>query len=76
MTLTHTNKNPHKKALKAETRAWLESQSQVEIEFYEFCRQRLHKQLQAAMHEAATDVKWPDQIAEDEIVPIDDYILL
>ena len=76
LTLTHTNKNPYKKALKAETRAWLESQFQVEIEFYEFCRQRLHKQLQAAMHEAETDVKWPDQIAEDEIVPIDDYILL
>ena len=80
LTLTHTNKNPYKKALKAETRALLEARFQVEIEFYEFCRQRLHKQLQAAavLHQDKSNdaVKWPDQIARDEIVPMDDYILL
>ena len=78
LTLTHTNKNPYKKALKAETRTLLEARFQVEIEFYEFCRQRLHKQLQAVLHQDKSNdaVKWPDQIARDEIVPIDDYILL
>ena len=78
LTLTHTNKNPYKKPLKGETRAKLERQFQVEIEFYEFCQQRLHNQLKSIQKlNAVKDMtKWPDQIAEGDIVPLDDFVLL
>ena len=76
LTLTHTNKNPYKKPLKNETRALLEKQFKVEIEFFEFCRQRLHNQLKSVKNGISVNIQWPDQLSEDEIVPLDDFILL
>ena len=45
LTLTHTNKNPIKKPINNQTRTFLEKKFSVEIEFYEFCKQRLYNQL-------------------------------
>lgn len=73
-TLTHTNKNPGKKAISNETRTILEAKFAVEIEFYEFCKQRLHSQIN--MGKSSSNFKWPDQLSRNEIVAEDDYVLL
>ena len=78
LTLTHTNKNPMKKAISNQTRTYLEKKFNVEIEFYEFCKQRLHNQMRSLQNIENSDNSngWPDQIAQNEIVPVDDYVLL
>jgi len=51
----------------------------VEIEFYEFYKQRFHNQLKSVEKsvENSDNLKcWPDQVATNEIIPVDDYILL
>ena len=63
-----------------ETRNFLNTKFNVEIEFYEFCKQRLYKQLKGLEEDLADfeteDMEWPDQLAQNEIVPVDDYVLL
>ena len=78
LTLTHTNKNPIKKPINNQTRTFLEKKFSVEIEFYEFCKQRLYNQLKTVKNLENSDNSsgWPDQIATNEIVPVDDYVLL
>ena len=46
LSVTHTNKNPLKKPLKNSTLEFLKTKFDVEIEFYEFCQQRLHLQVE------------------------------
>ena len=52
----------------------------MEIEFYEFCKQRLHNQLKSLEKSVEKNSdnsnSWPDQVATNEIVPVDDYVLL
>ena len=51
----------------------------MEIEFYEFCKQRLHNQLKSlekSVEYSDNSNSWPDQVAMNEIVPVDDYVLL
>ena len=51
----------------------------MEIEFYEFCKQRLHNQLKSlekSVEYSDSSNSWPDQVAMNEIVPVDDYVLL
>ena len=81
LTLTHTNKNPMKKPIEDKTRRFLEKKFSVEIEFYEFCKQRLYNQVKnVEFLEKNSDIlsnnEWPDQIATNEIIPVDDYVLL
>ena len=82
LTLTHTNKNPIKKKLEDHTRKFLEKKFSVEIEFYEYCKQRLYNQLQSLEHfeknsdNLSENDVWPDQIAKNEIDAVDDYVLL
>ena len=80
LTLTHTNKNPIRKPISNQTRTFLEKKFSVEIEFYEFCKQRLHNQLKSLEKSVEKNSdnsnSWPDQVAINEIVPVDDYVLL
>ena len=79
LTLTHTNKNPIRKPINNQTRTFLERKFSVEIEFYEFCKQRLHNQLKSlekSVEYSDNSNSWPDQVAMNEIVPVDDYVLL
>ena len=79
LTLTHTNKNPFRKPINNQTRTYLERKFSVEIEFYEFCKQRLHNQLKSlekSVEYSDNSNSWPDQVAMNEIVPVDDYVLL
>lgn len=82
LTITHTNKNPFKKAISKKTRAFLEKKFSVEIEFYEFCQQRLRDQVKAikvGLDTRSTEnpaEHWPDQVANDSIILADDYVLL
>lgn len=78
LTLTHTNKNPIKRPISNQTRAFLEEKFSVEIEFYEFCKQRLHRQVAFLKSSTARneDLSWPDQVASGDIIPQDDYVLL
>jgi len=79
LTLTHTNKNPIRKPISNQTRTFLEKKFSVEIEFYEFCKQRLHNQLKSlekSVEYSDNSNSWPDQVAMNEIVPVDDYVLL
>lgn len=75
LTLTHTNKNPGKLPLNNQTRQYLEQKFNVEIEFYEFCKQRLYQQLEQ-VEKIDRSINWPDQIAKNEIIADDDYLLL
>ena len=79
LTITQTNKNPNKKPIKNSTRIYLESRFDVEIEFYEFCKQRLQKQvknLKTTLSQDDENQVWPDQLAENSIIQADDYVLL
>lgn len=75
LTLTHTNKNPGKLPLSNQTREFLQQKFNVEIEFYEFCKQRLYNQLDQ-LESTKSTISWPDQIATNEIIADDDYLLL
>ena len=76
LTLTHANQNPFKKPMKNETRDFLQSKFSVEIEFYEFCKQRLYNQVQSLPKMQHKIYFWPDQLAFNQIDPVDDYVLL
>jgi hypothetical protein len=44
--VTHTNKNPNKKRISDKVKKILEDEFSREIEFYEFCVQRLERQFE------------------------------
>lgn len=71
---TLINPNPDKKPMTSRTKVFLEDKLNDEVEFYEFCRQKLHKQGSQGRNPDWTS--WPDQIASNAIVQLDDYILL
>ncbi len=80
LTITHTNKNPFKKPLKPEVRKILEEKFDKELEFYEFCKQRLAKQIRdlnkLERSPGFSSTSWPDQLANSSIILADDYVLL
>lgn len=79
-TLTHTNKNPNKKPLEANVRKYLETKFDKEIEFFEFCQQRLYRQNEAAKNakidELQQESEWPSQLGDNPAILVDDYVLL
>ena len=67
--LTHTNKNPNKKKVSDKVRKLLEKKFEKEIEFYEFCVQRLHRQWSnvRSMSKFSDDVEWPTQLTDVDV---------
>ena len=54
--VTHKNTNPNKKKVSDTVRKMLEEKFSHEIEFYEFCRQRLRKQVDAVNKRTSVSV--------------------
>ena len=80
--MTHTNQNPNKKPIKNSTRKYLESKFSIEIEFYEFCQQRLNQQVQSLSEtsleeEKEDNIDLQNAISEDNFdIQAEDYVLL
>ena len=83
--ITHTNQNPNKKPIKDSTRKYLESKFSVEIEFYEFCQQRLNQQVQSLSEKTSLEQEKKEEINIDfqnvisEVnvdIQAEDYVLL
>ena len=77
--LTHTNQNPNKKPIKNSTRKYLESKFSVEIEFYEFCQQRLNQQVQSLREKTSLgkEKDFQNVISEAKFdIQAEDYVLL
>ena len=64
--VTHTNKNPNKKQLSDKVRKYLERKFDREIEFYEFCVQRLNAQWSfvRSLSKFSENVEWPVQLTD------------
>ena len=75
--VTHTNKNPNKKKLSDKVRTFLARKFEREIEFYEFCVQRLNVQWSfvRSLSKFSDNVEWPVQLT-DSLKQSEDYVLL
>ncbi len=75
--VTHTNKNPNKKKVSEKVIKYLERKFDREIEFYEFCLQRLQRQWDnvRTISRFSQDNDWPDRLS-DNVGDDDDYVLL
>ena len=81
LSVTHTNKNPLKKPLKNSTLEFLKTKFDVEIEFYEFCQQRLHLQVENLNFRQTEDLEDEDSPSfdlqtSDFGLEANDYVLL
>lgn len=75
--VTNTNKNPNKKKLSDKVRKLMEKHFDQEIEFYEFCLQRLDRQWRNLKSVVEDDeIEWQDHLSDSEKNFADDYVLL
>jgi len=65
--VTHTNKNPNKKKVEDKVRKLLEDRFDKEIDFYNFCVQRLQKQWKnvRSISKYNDDSEWPSQLTDN-----------
>ena len=76
-----TNRNPNKKSVPRDIRLQLERSFDKELEFYEFCKQRLERQKKQISADAAKRAKLKEFLYQDmeryvEEFESDDYVLL
>ena len=65
--VTHTNKNPNKKKVDGKVRKLLENRFDKELDFYNFCVQRLQKQWKnvRSISKYNDDSEWPSQLTNN-----------